>query len=110
MIDKRVKKQPNSIEVTPADKKTLEAFRVVSATEEGRLLLKWIMVYCGFKNFSLVQFADGRIGLEETMHNEVRRGLWLHMRRFIPWNQLNKIEAERKPENDNRKTDSDDAG
>lgn len=87
MDDPKVKKQ-----IGP-DPKIKQAFETIAETEEGRVVLKYLMQVCQYQVSTLSMDPQSQeINPLALVHNEARRRLYLHIRAFIPVAIRRKIE------------------
>lgn len=106
MSDPRVEARRKTLDVPQTDenKQLCAAFKAVAKTDEGQIVLRWLMEQTGFKAPTLAMH-NNTISPTDTVYNVSKRDVWIAARKFIPWDLLNAIEAERKPKNG---TDEDD--
>ena len=88
-------------------KELLNAYKRVAATEDGQTVFRHMVELFGWKAQLLaVNPQTQEISPTSTVNNVAIRDAWGLVRRFIPWNSLNAIEAERKPEHADKQTEA----
>lgn len=97
MSDPRTKPEPKHVQDTNRQKELMDAYKRLAKTEDGQMVLRDIMEYCGFKNIATVLDSKTlQIDTVKTVYNDARREVWAGLRKKIPFNLLNQIEAERR--------------
>lgn len=70
-----------------------EAMARLSRTQDGRVVLRYLMAQCGFTKPSIsINETTREINIQATLYDEARRNLWLSMRKFIDRDSLIEIE------------------
>lgn len=77
------------------DKRLRSAMRKVFASEEGLIVLNWIMGECGYQSpNSVANRQTGELFDKSTDYNESRRILYLRLRGYLTPNILIPVEIE----------------
>lgn len=97
----RTKKAPQQVITQNMPTPVRQALHQVAKTRNGKIFLKWVMAYCGFKYSSLTMTEEGRLLIDAIVHNEAKRAVWLDIRKNIAPELLNLIEGEEIHENKN---------
>lgn len=76
----------------------LRAFKAVASTPDGIIVFRHLMRLMLWKS-PLLGFSkhEGVVSEINTIANVNRREVWLNIRALLPWNLLNEIEMEPKP-------------
>ncbi len=94
MTEKSEEKKAVYLAAVAAEKAALaKTVTAVAATESGKELLKFLHRICGYDQTSLVlNRTTGEIDMAASTFNEVRRGVYLQLRPFVPVAVLRDIE------------------
>ncbi len=64
----------------------------LSATEDGKIFLRWIMRECGFGSPYVAVDAQGKPNPELTLYQAFRLNLWWKVRKYLPIKQRIEVE------------------